>query len=280
MMRGDLDVATSLWSARKAISSPVETCSTWMRARCSRAMETRRFVQISAVICVAPDRMRGGVAGDALVHAGVEAEFVLAVEGGATARVAQDFGHAGVVGDQQRAGRGAHEHLDAGRARQALQFGDMSSRFHGCRRHRRRNRNASATSRAKPFRPAPRASWSADWCWAFRTRPSRRRARRPASRFRDLPCGSGRARGNEPGCRSRPAGCAGPCNRRLARRWLDDRSPMAAMVSPITPTSRARDAVLVDQHAAAQDQIVSVLRHGASELFGELRTKACMDALV
>ena len=47
-----------------------------------------------------------------------------------------------VVLDEERAGRRAHEHLDAGGARQALQFRRPPPRSRACRRPRRRNRNA------------------------------------------------------------------------------------------------------------------------------------------
>src|SRR5690606_25601527 len=43
-------VATSLWPSRKSISSAVETCSTWMRARACRARRTSLWVQFSAAI--------------------------------------------------------------------------------------------------------------------------------------------------------------------------------------------------------------------------------------
>ena len=75
---------------------------------------------------VAPDRMRGGVARDAKRLAFVEPLLVLAVEGGAAARVRENFGDARVICDEQRARRGAHEHLDPRRARQALEFAEIS----------------------------------------------------------------------------------------------------------------------------------------------------------
>ena len=54
---------------------------------------------------VAPDGMRGGIAGDAQGLALVEARLVLAVKGGAPARLLQDRQHALVVGDQEAPGR-------------------------------------------------------------------------------------------------------------------------------------------------------------------------------
>ncbi len=52
--------------------------------------------------------------------------FVLGMKGGAAARVPQDREHALVVLDQQVAGRRAHEHLDAGSTRQALELADVA----------------------------------------------------------------------------------------------------------------------------------------------------------
>ena len=54
----------------------------------------------------------------------------------------QDRRDALVVLDQQVAGRGAHEHLDAGRARQPFQLADIARHSRACRRPRRRSRNA------------------------------------------------------------------------------------------------------------------------------------------
>ena len=75
---------------------------------------------------VAPDRMRARVALDAERLALVEAVFVLGVERGAAADHLEDATQAFVVLDQQRAGGGADEHLDAGAARRALQLGEIS----------------------------------------------------------------------------------------------------------------------------------------------------------
>ena len=58
-------------------------------------------------------------------------------------------GDALVVLDQQVAGRRAHEHLDAGRARQPLQLGRHRWRSRACRRPRRRSRNACGWSPAR-----------------------------------------------------------------------------------------------------------------------------------
>ncbi len=69
--------------------------------------------------------MRSGVAGDPQVLALDQPRLVLAVEGGAAARPLEDRQHAGIVGHQQLAGRGAHEHLDPRRAGQALELGNV-----------------------------------------------------------------------------------------------------------------------------------------------------------
>ena len=69
--------------------------------------------------------MRARIALDAQVHALAQAVFVLGMERGAAADDLEDVAHAVVVLDQQRAGRGAHEHLDAAGARQPLQRGEL-----------------------------------------------------------------------------------------------------------------------------------------------------------
>ena len=71
---------------------------------------------------VAPDRMRARIALDAQRLALVEAVFVLGMKRGAAPDHLEDPPQAFVVLDQQRAGRGADEHLDAGAARRALQL--------------------------------------------------------------------------------------------------------------------------------------------------------------
>ena len=71
---------------------------------------------------VAPDRMRARIALDAQVHALAQPVLVLGMERGAAADRLEHLAHAVVVLDQQRAGRGAHEHLDAGSARQPLEL--------------------------------------------------------------------------------------------------------------------------------------------------------------
>ena len=78
---------------------------------------------------VAPDRVARRVAGPALGKALAQAELVLRMKRGAPPRAAEDAAHAFVVGDQQVAGGGAHEHLDAGRARQALQLRELGKIF-------------------------------------------------------------------------------------------------------------------------------------------------------
>ena len=209
-----------------------------MRARCSRAMAISRWVQVRAVSRVAPDRMRGGVARNALAHALDEPIFVLAVEGGAAAGLAQDVRHARVVGDQQRAGGRAHEDFYARRARQALEFRNIFGVFMRAADPEGEIAMHSPGSPRNLVGESLRRGGQRDWCWAFRTRRSRRRARRRASRFRDLPYGSGRARGNAPGCRSRRAEYAARAQSTTIPALACDKSPMAAMVSPMTPMSR------------------------------------------
>ena len=71
---------------------------------------------------VAPDRVRGRIAGNAQLLAGLEPFLVLGMKGGAPPRLGKDRGNALVVGDEQRACRRAHKDLDAGSARQAFEF--------------------------------------------------------------------------------------------------------------------------------------------------------------
>ena len=62
---------------------------------------------------VAPHRMRTGIALDAQVHALAQPVFVLGMKRGAAANGLEHRANAVVVLDQERAGRRAHEHLDA-----------------------------------------------------------------------------------------------------------------------------------------------------------------------
>ena len=71
---------------------------------------------------VAPHRMRARIALDAQRLALVEAVFVLGMKRGAAPDHLENPPQAFVVLDQQRAGGGADEHLDAGAARRAFQF--------------------------------------------------------------------------------------------------------------------------------------------------------------
>ncbi len=71
---------------------------------------------------VAPHRMRARIALDAQALAVVEAVFVLGMKSGAAADHLENPPQAFIVLDQQRAGRGADEYLDAGAAGRAFQF--------------------------------------------------------------------------------------------------------------------------------------------------------------
>ncbi len=78
---------------------------------------------------VAPHRVRARVALDAMPLAVVEAILVLGVKGGAAADHLEDAAQALVVLDQQRAGGGADEHLDAGGAGEPLEFRELVDIF-------------------------------------------------------------------------------------------------------------------------------------------------------
>ena len=78
-----------------------------------------------------------------------------------------------------------------------------------------------------------------------------------------LPCAPAPARGNAPGCRSRPAGCAGRGSRSSRRRRPAPRSPIAAMRPSRDADVAQAGAVMVDDRAALQDEVVGRC-HGAS----------------
>ena len=86
-----------------------------------RALQRRRHV--------APDVMRIRVARHAQRLAFVEAIFVLGRKGRAAARGAENARNARIVLHQQRASRRTHEHLDACRARQALEVRNVGNVF-------------------------------------------------------------------------------------------------------------------------------------------------------
>ena len=71
---------------------------------------------------IAPDRVRMGIALHPDRLALIQPIFVLRMEGGAAARLRQNRRHPRIILHQQRAGRRAHEDLDARRPRQALQL--------------------------------------------------------------------------------------------------------------------------------------------------------------
>ena len=75
---------------------------------------------------IAPDRMRARIALDAQVLALVEPVLVLGMERGAPPDHGENVAHALVVLDQERAGGGAHEHLDPGASGQALERGKLA----------------------------------------------------------------------------------------------------------------------------------------------------------
>src|ERR1700727_1458123 len=101
---------------------------------------------------VAPDRMRGGIAGDAQDFTLIQARLVLAMERRAAAGLLEDRQHALIVGDQKAPGRGAHEHLDPRRAGQPLEIGNIGDIV---------ARAADPYGKWQCMRPSPRASLSA-----------------------------------------------------------------------------------------------------------------------
>ena len=239
-----------------AISSAVEMCSTWMRARASRAMPHQPLGAAQCRDLVAPDRMRRRVAGDAFAKPFAQAEFVLGMEGGAAARVPQDRGDAFIVLDQQVAGRRAHEHLDAGRARQPFELADVAgvlaraadpegevamhaARARGC------TLSASAASLV--------VSGLVLGISKTAVTPPSTAAREPRFEvFLVLQPGLAEMHLAVDDARQdmQPAAVD-----RLTGRCRE-RSPMAAIRPPLTPMSRRPCAVMVDDRAACQDEVV------------------------
>jgi len=80
---------------------------------------------------IAPYGMAGGVAGDLFARTLAQAEFILAVEGGAAASLRQNACHPLIILDEQFTGGRAHENLDAGAARQLLEGGEIGHIFPG-----------------------------------------------------------------------------------------------------------------------------------------------------
>src|SRR5580693_7467341 len=75
---------------------------------------------------VAPNGMRGGVVWHPQILALVEAKLVLAVEGRAPSGLAKNRGNSGILRDEERTGRRAHEHLDSSGARQAFELWNIA----------------------------------------------------------------------------------------------------------------------------------------------------------
>ena len=167
----------------------------------------------------------------------------------------QDREHARVVGDEQLAGRRAHEHLDPRRARKALELGNVGDIVVRAADPEGEVAMHAAFGARDLVGERRRRSSSAGRCWAFRTPPSRRRARRRASRSPDPPCARARARGNAPGCRSRRAERAARGSRCARPPRRAQRSPIAAIRPSRTPTSRSPIAVLIDHGPVRQNAI-------------------------
>ena len=112
-----------------------------------------RCVHISAASASRQTGCELRIALDPQVHALAQPVLVLGMERGAAADRLEHVAHAVVVLDQQRAGRRAHEHLDAAGAGQPLELGELVGVLARARRHRTRSRNACGD--------APRATLSA-----------------------------------------------------------------------------------------------------------------------
>ena len=139
------------------------------RAR-ARAIATSRSVERSAAISSRQTGCDDGSPSTRRPKPLAQPVLVLGMKGGAAARVPEDREHALVVLDQQVAGRRAHEHLDAGSARQALQLADVAGIL--ARAADPEGEVAMHAVRAAPDLVGKRSRrwWSADWCWASRRR--------------------------------------------------------------------------------------------------------------
>ena len=84
------------------------------------------------------------------------------------------------------------------------------------------------------------------------------------ARSRGPPCAPGPARENAPGCRSRPAGCAGRGNRRARSAAAPERSPISAMRPSRHANVAHADAVVIDDRSAREHAIEA--QHGATSL--------------
>ena len=200
-----------------------------------RAMPTRRSVRGSAA---ASRRARpgceAGIAGNTLAEPLAQAELVLGMEGSAAARVGQDRGHACVVLDQKVAGRGTHEDLDAGRARQPLQLAELGDVVAGAADPEGEIAMHAAGARATACRPRRLALVvSGPVLGISKTAGHAAEHGRARAALQILLVARGRARGNGPGCRPRPAGREGRGSR--------SRSPAAAVASDAERGDAAAD---------------------------------------
>ena len=121
----------------------------------------------------------------------------------------------------------------------------------------------AAVGAARSCRPASRASSSADWCWASRTRRSRRPSRPRAIRSRGLPCASSPGSRKctwvsmTPG-RNMQARCSrSPCPPK-PRQVINGHGPARKRVSAVAPR------LVVDHDAALEDQIVRIGHAGTA----------------
>ena len=101
---------------------------------------------------VAPHRVRARIALDAQVLALVEPILVLGMKRGAALDHLKDPAQAFVVLDQERAGGGADEHLDAGAAGRAFEFRQIRHIVAGAADEERKIAMHAVTAGASPCR--------------------------------------------------------------------------------------------------------------------------------
>ena len=174
-----------------------------------------------------------------------------------------------VVGHQQRAGRGAHEHLDPAAAGQPLQLAQGAGVLVRARRHRRRGRSACGRRPGRACRPSASASVVVGSVFGISNTavtPPSTAAREPLSRssFHSRP-GSRKCTwvSMTPGSTVRPGGVEHLAGRGL--RQVADRGDAAAAHADVGQAA----AGVVHHLAAAHDQVEG-LRHRARRLGGGL----------
>ena len=246
-------------SLRKAISSLVVMCSTWTRLPVSRARPISRCVHISAAVA---SRHTGCELGSPSTRRCMRSRnrYSSSEWNAARRRIAfRTLRNALVVLDQERARRRAHEHLDAagaGKPFQVREFMGVLARSAHIKREIAVHAVMSALDLVGQRR---RAGGRRLGVGHLEHRGDAAQHGAARTGLRGPPCGSGRARAYARGCRSRPGSTCRP-RQSITSAADDPTSPIAAIRPPAMARSRNALAVLVDDRAALQNQVVAA-RH-------------------